>query len=450
MAICPRPVGFSRGIESEQRDFDLLLLAPIRLAGDMCGLLAGDAADPLVESLDRTLVELGRQHFRAMLGWRELCAHVLADLGSPYVMRFARLRLDMPSGTPRRPDDDLLRLRAALNDGEAVRAETVLVALEEIAGTGRLRHAGAFALRFAHDFERLGAPADADQLRRWGLELLPTTERLTLWEQLWLLPARHPQDHIDPATPPPGATRAETRAADAGSVSSGGPSSVDAGTQLVVRVLRAAVEADVACSRVDLSENAARLLLLLAVSHPVPVHAEQLSDLLWPGRDFSDTRQRLSALFYRLRRTLGPAEAVLQRTGDLVSLDPALLDLDLARLDAALAGPPEDRPAALVGVQGNLGHVQFPYDEPFALARRRLTVRWLDYARKHLADGSADPEPAGGRGRAPRHRSRGPHPSLKNRAEPPRSPSLRRDCGYSVRRSASPGRRPGRVTSTMG
>ena len=53
---------------------------------------------------------------------------------------------------------------------------------------------------------------------------------------------------------------------------------------------------------IGLSSVQAKLVVALVVAHPVPLHVEQASDLLWPDEALDTTRYRLNSLVYRLRR----------------------------------------------------------------------------------------------------------------------------------------------------
>jgi DNA-binding SARP family transcriptional activator len=155
-----------------------------------------------------------------------------------------------------------------------------------------------------------------------------------------------------------------------------------------VRVMAPTVTVEVNGQRCQLRAPAARLLLALVLAHPAPLAAEAAAGALWPeGFWGTDRRRRLNTVVHRLRQSLGDVGAAVGRVGDVLSLDPAGWDVDLFRLRQALDAAPAADDAgsaladALAGVRGNLGHVQFPYDEQLVDERRALVgavVRRLD------------------------------------------------------------------------
>ena len=122
---------------------------------------------------------------------------------------------------------------------------------------------------------------------------------------------------------------------------------------------------------VPVRPSVAKLLLALVVVHPEPLHVEQATDLLWPDLRLDTARLRLNTVVHRLRRLLAPSGGALQRTADVLLLDPAGLDVDLFRLRRELEVDKADA-GVVAAVRGNLCHVQFPYDDLFIDHRRDL------------------------------------------------------------------------------
>jgi hypothetical protein len=88
---------------------------------------------------------------------------------------------------------------------------------------------------------------------------------------------------------------------------------------------------------------------------------------------------------------LHDAEATLRRTGDVLQFEARALDVDLFAYRDGLRGDPQAQAAALVGVRGNLCHVQFPYDEALVQDRHELASQWSQQARRLLARGVLEP-----------------------------------------------------------
>src|SRR2546423_11520899 len=86
------------------------------------------------------------------------------------------------------------------------------------------------------------------------------------------------------------------------------------------------------------------LLALLAVSKR-PVSRDKLMGYLWPERDTDGARALLRTALYELRKVVG--DEAIRRTGDALSIDPALLRCDVLEFEAAIASNDFGRAAAL-------------------------------------------------------------------------------------------------------
>lgn len=120
------------------------------------------------------------------------------------------------------------------------------------------------------------------------------------------------------------------------------------------------------------------------VAHPAPLAAETAASALWPEAPWGpDLRQRLNTVMHRLRQGLGPAGTAVGRVGDMLTLAPDRWDVDLFRLRRALRRAPDGGDGgspladALTDVSGNLGHVQFPYDEQLVDERHAIVAAVL-------------------------------------------------------------------------
>lgn len=158
------------------------------------------------------------------------------------------------------------------------------------------------------------------------------------------------------------------------------------GPTLEMRVLAPVVEVLVDGQATMTSDAQAKLLLALAARHPMPMHAEQVSELLWPGEPLAATRHRLHNLLLRLRKALGDRTAVTARRGGVLCLAPDRWSVDLWTFRQALADDGrndkgEARRRALLLPRGNLAEVQFPYDDHFAGDRAWVRSEWLRHAR---------------------------------------------------------------------
>src|SRR5262249_29107716 len=71
-----------------------------------------------------------------------------------------------------------------------------------------------------------------------------------------------------------------------------------------------------------------------ACTEPVPQPREKLATLLWGSHFDAQARQNLRQAIFRLRQTLG--QDALIGSGEEISLAPAVIDCDVARLEALL------------------------------------------------------------------------------------------------------------------
>jgi hypothetical protein len=290
-------------------------------------------------------------------------AHVLGDRGHPAAARFGVVALDAPSSTP--VDDighDLLAVRVDAARGRLAPAPAVLDLLQRLVDHGYGQEAAGKALRVAQDYRRLGAAADAEVLRAWGLARLDTDHERAQWDARWSAPE-----------PPAGWTRP--------------PASAGLSLHVLVPVLELYRDG----AAVPVRPAVARLILVLVLAHPGPVHVEQAADKLWPDLTLDVARGRLNTTVHRLRRLFPDDEPVVCRRGDVIELTPDTVDVDLFRYRAAVRGGPDDQAAAVLGVRGSLCHVQFPYDEGLLQARNELAAEWLALARSLLDRGAIEP-----------------------------------------------------------
>jgi hypothetical protein len=270
--------------------------------------------------------------------------------------------LDAPSSTP--VDDighDLLAVRVDAARGRLAPAPSVVDLLQRLVDHGYGQEAAGKALRVAQDYRRLGAAEDAEMLRAWGLARLETEHQRAQWDGRWPAPE-----------PPAGSIRPATAG-------------------LSLHVLAPVLELYRDGAAVPVRPAVARLILVLVLAHPGPVHVEQAADKLWPDLTLDVARGRLNTTLHRLRRLFPDDEAVVCRRGDLIELTPDTVDVDLFRYRTAVRGDPDDQAAAVLGVRGSLCHVQFPYDEGLLQARNELVTEWSAVARRLLDRGAIDP-----------------------------------------------------------
>jgi hypothetical protein len=172
-----------------------------------------------------------------------------------------------------------------------------------------------------------------------------------------------------------------------------GPAALKGSHALELRVLTPVVELLVGGEARTLSDAQAKLLLALAASHPIPMHAEQVSELLWPNEPIEATRPRLHNLLLRLRKALGDRSAVTARRGGVLGLTADRWTVDLWTFRQALADK-DGSSQALLLPRGNLAEVQFPYDDHFMEERARVRSEWLRHARAVGDAGDGDPPTA--------------------------------------------------------
>jgi hypothetical protein len=306
--------------------------SPVAVAALAEAAVGLSAADPL-----------GGHHIRLV------AASGLLDVAQDTVARELALPvMDMPAvDEVDEVERDLFKLRLRLCAGEDVPMGTLTAALERFAAVGHHRRQVDAARRLANDLGRLGRGADAARLGTRGA--VPPVVAL-------------PDDRL------------------------GG--SLSAVTGVRVRVMAPAVAVDLDGRRCPLRTTGARLLLALVLAHPAPLPAEAAAGALWPeGLWGTDRRQRLNTVVHRLRQSLGHAGAAVGRVGDMLSLDAHGWDVDLFRLRRALWPGPTTGDAGstlaetLAEVSGNLGHVEFPYDEQLVDERHALlaaVLRGLD------------------------------------------------------------------------
>jgi DNA-binding SARP family transcriptional activator len=92
------------------------------------------------------------------------------------------------------------------------------------------------------------------------------------------------------------------------------------------------------------TRKAQALLAYLALRPDPAHHRDSLAALLWPDRPDEQARASLRHALYELRKALAASPAVLLAEGETVTVDPGLIDLDVAAF-ARLLG--EDTPEAL-------------------------------------------------------------------------------------------------------
>src|SRR5215468_8602343 len=90
------------------------------------------------------------------------------------------------------------------------------------------------------------------------------------------------------------------------------------------------------------NKKLAALLAYLGCSAPEPQSREKLATLLWGSHFDAQARQNLRQALFRLRRALGPGALISD--GDEISLSPAVVSCDAARLKALTR---EAEPASL-------------------------------------------------------------------------------------------------------
>ncbi len=330
---------------------------------------ASEGDDEAVGNLTGALDWLKRTHPQFLAQTQIQAANVCADFGVAAAREFGRAGLDWPPLSPALAlRGQLLEIRLDLLDGSRPPVADGLDLLGRLAGMGPARQAGAIALRIARDYDRAGSPADAAELRRWAEARLPDPTRRTAWETRWASPAM-------PTRPLPVAAPGHDDREDQATLPTGSPArrATDR-VPVSVRVLAPTLEVELAGTPIELRDKPAKLLLTLLLAHPAPVHVERAADVLWPDADVASGRRRLNTVVYRLRQTLELDVRALQRSGDVLILDPAAWDVDIVHFHADIRAGGDRSVAALRLVRGNLCHVQFPYDEHFLDERRAVAA----------------------------------------------------------------------------
>lgn len=300
-----------------------VVAAYARHMGALHELTTGPSAstETVVQQMTEAFAALSRTDPLIVHHLRLLTAQALVDGGhGAAARRLATPALDMP-GNHRIDDVDrhVLDLRLRLYEGDDVPLETLVAALDEYAAMGHPSRVTGTARRLADDLSRLGHPEKAATL--------------------------------------------------------GAAVGLQAGPEVRLRVMAPVLDITVEGRPVPLRTTAARLLLALVVAHPEPVHVEAAADTLWPDTTWGATRRRLNMVVHRLRRSLGEAGPAVRRTGDLLALDTAGWDVDLLHVRRTLlAATASDAgtDGVLDEIEGNLCHVQFPYDENLVEERQVL------------------------------------------------------------------------------
>jgi DNA-binding SARP family transcriptional activator len=118
------------------------------------------------------------------------------------------------------------------------------------------------------------------------------------------------------------------------------------------------------------------LLAVLALRPGVALGREWLAALLWPDAGDPQSRTSLRQAVSHLRRSLG--EAAVVATADRLHLDPALVSVDVARVERLIAGPAVERAPVATLYVGELLRGFGSIEDPFE--------RWLVEERTRLAD----------------------------------------------------------------
>jgi hypothetical protein len=248
-------------------------------------------------------------------------------------------------------------------------------------------------MRLAHDLARAGDLSSAARLHAWGRERMPRGRRMTIWERWWSRPIEgSPAWDRVPFAPVTTIARVATPESRRVGTESRRPDEPGLEIQVMAPALRVVVDG----MPIGLSTVQAKLVVALVVAHPVPLHVEQASDLLWPDETLDTTRFRLNSLVYRLRRALRMHAGALVRLGDLLHIDPERCEADLWRLRRALVKGTPERVEALLSVTGNLCEAQFPYDEQLVDERHRVRGELVGHTRAAVRAGevgAADLDP---------------------------------------------------------
>ncbi len=324
------------------------------------GAVAGGAQPEQLEQLDRTIQAASQLSPRYPAMFCGFVGHALADLGRPEAARYASALFGAPLAHDMNAREAaLLQLRVGAVAGQRPDEQVILEHLQTFVDHGRRRHAAAFALRIAGDYDRLGDADAAVTLRSWGEQHLPPAAERTMLEQAWLAsgPTRNPlQTSLQEV---PGEAAPERPAVE-------------------IRVLEPALVLRVDGEAVAPRPSGAALLVALAAAHPRPLHVEEAVDMLWPEAPLDVSRGRLSTVVYRLRSLLG--SAVIQRDGDLLRLDDEACEVDLFEFRRRLRGTPDERAAALREIRGTLCDAQLPYVDRLSRERDALRALWVSAA----------------------------------------------------------------------
>jgi hypothetical protein len=329
--------------------------------------------DTAVVEMAAAIADLRRVHPHLLPLTQLQAANVLADLGAREAARQIGLAaLDWPpTNTVIALVGEVLRIRLDVLDGHVGPVDEGLSRLHRLEALGHRRQAGTIALRMSHDHARIGAHAEAEELRSWGLERVPPAPRRSHWERRWARPLF--ASGFDPSLDPPvDEERRATSPVRERPVDHRPP----AARRYQVQVLAPMLELEVDGSPVRVRTMAAKLLLALLVAAPSPLHVEQAAEVLWPDAPFGHPgRARLNTVVHRLRTALGLAPEHLRRVGDVLVLDVDGWDVDLFRFRRDLAADDLDRRRAALGLlRGNLCDVQFPYDDHFGEHRRAIAA----------------------------------------------------------------------------
>jgi hypothetical protein len=355
-------------------------------------LVTGGATPQSMASLEQALADVRRRDPRIAQAWHGQLANTLADMGHRSAEHYARLEAELPPVGPihalgRQLLGWRLAALAAANAGASatVPVDDALATLDRLDAAGQPRRAGRQAMRLAHDLARAGDLTSAARLHAWGRDRMPRGRRLTIWERWWSRPVEgSPAWERVPFAPMTTIARVATPESRRVGTESRRPDDEDG---LEIQVMAPALSVKVDGMPIGLSSVQAKLIVALVVAHPVPLHIEQASDLLWPEETLDATRFRLNSLVYRLRRALRVHAAALVRRGDLLHLDPERCEADLWRLRRALVKGTPERVEALQSVSGILCEAQFPYSEPLVEERHRVGGELLGHARAAVRAG---------------------------------------------------------------
>jgi hypothetical protein len=357
-------------------------------------LVTGGPTPQSMASLEQALADVRRRDPRIAQAWHGQLANTLADMGHRSAEHYARLEAELPPVGPIHAlGRQLLQWRLAAlavadtggpGDAHGVPVDDAMSTLDQLDAAGQPRRAGRQAMRLAHDLARAGDLSSAARLHGWGRERMPRGGRMTIWERWWSRPVEgSPAWERVPFAPVTTIARRAT------------PESRRVGTEsrrpdedgLEIQVMAPTLSVKVDGMPIGLSSVQAKLVVALVVAHPVPLHVEQASDLLWPDETIDATRYRLNSLVYRLRRALRVHAAALVRRGDLLHVDPDRCEADLWRLRRALVKGTPERVEALLLVSGNLCEAQFPYDEQLVDERHRVSGELVGHARAAVRAG---------------------------------------------------------------